>query len=132
MPSEEASKKATDDLRRALRQGLTAYRRFRSGELSFGEYVKEHGSFFYEWDLDGNESGEAWKQALGSSREAVDLLRRLQETLDLVYMSNVSVAAHDEVGRLTPARAVEALMRLTPESGIDALLRRLDEGPDDG
>jgi hypothetical protein len=130
MPSGESN--AEDDvLRRALRAGLNAYKRFRSGAVPIGEYVNQHGSFFYEWDLEGHESGAAWQEALASNGEAVDLLRRIQQIFDRGYASKTPLPAFEEAGRLTPARALDALMRLASEPEIDALLERLDGGKDE-
>lgn len=131
MSREEADTKALEDLRLALTDGLRAYRRFRSGELSLGDYVKEYGSFYYEWDLDGNESGELWQRALSSNNEAVELLRRIQDTFNLVYTSDVPVSASEEDGRLNPVQAAEALMTLASELDVDALLQRPGEAERD-
>ncbi len=123
MSSEEPNAE-TDGLHRALRTGLDAYKRFRCGDTSIGEYVKQHGSFFYEWDLDGNESGVDWQEGLAANNEAVELLRKIQQVLDLVYSSETPVHAFEEAGRLTPARAADTLMRLASEAEVDALLQR--------
>ncbi len=122
-----------DALRRAITDGLMAYCRFRSGGLPFSEYVGRYGSFFYEWDLGGEEGGERWKATLSSYVEAIEFLEQVQRLFNLLYMSDVPVPAYEEAGRLNTGRASKALMQLGVETDVDGLLLRLSHASgDDG
>ncbi len=108
-------------LRQLLVEGISAYASFRRGELDVKAYIQKYGSFFYENDLAGNESGEAWRAALASNPSAVALLERIQDVFNAVYMSDEPLPAYRDAGRLTPCEAASELRNAVTEDELERI-----------
>ena len=114
--------------RRTLAEGLARHLAFLSGELDITDYIKERGSFFYEHDLDGLESGDAWFNALATYPKVVQVLREIQGVFDLVYLSEEPLPAYEEAGRLSVPQAEQLLKAVLAKTALNSLLEELGRG----
>jgi len=117
--------------RNAVIEGLCAATslvgRWREGNSTLREFLREYGNHYYAEALDGREADENQKKVLAELSDFIELHKEIQyDVVDAVYLGAAVIDEElEELGRISIGVAEKRLIDLCLEYDIEDLISRL-------
>jgi len=107
----------TDELSAALDEHEHYVRRLVGGDLGFWDFIAVYDSFYWRWELNGSEDGEAeWDSLIARYAKRVDLHRRIDDVLGKVCSdSDAQLKIFREAGRYGSVEATRLIREILAE-----------------